>query len=190
MRWIDQHRKLSAVIGVLAALMLIGAVSNGSTNQPATPTRHVDRAAPKVTPPPEPTKPPVREKAVPHTTRSQLRAIVLDELGDDGPDDRPRIVSIDHDSDGWIITYNSSRASDTTMLDEQRMIFARAFGDIGVKALTLLPRQSTVTQGGVEGWDEYFSITCTGRDNREIDWDNILPDGMKTVCDYIQLIRK
>lgn len=121
-------------------------------------------------------------------TDKQVKSAVEHELGAKSSDGRPRVRNATCERRRRCqIAYNADEPAfspEQTVLFEQRPIFEAIFADKRVREVSVVAFAKTMTIGGKEDHSPVMRLECDRDAARQIDWQVVDVEGLKTLCDY------
>lgn len=70
----------------------------------------------------------------------------------------------------------------------QKDVWKAIFADRRIREGTLLMTGDVVSVGGKESVEPILKVSCDRQAADQIDWDNVDLDGIKTLCNYHELV--
>jgi hypothetical protein len=126
-------------------------------------------------------------------TNADVRAAVTDKLGgkSDYGKQRVRDVTCSHRR-VCSVAYNADTPAfdvERELIEEQRPVWKVLFSDRKLRQASLLAYGQTTSVGGKGSLSPVVRVTCDRAADRQIDWDNVDQDGIKTLCTVTPLAK-
>lgn len=193
---LKEHVWLRWVSGIAAFIVFV-AIAGAIQGEPVEETPAASSSPPSESEPkPEPKAKPRPKPEPPPRFRGQqakIEAVFIDHLGGDPAKGLKRIRGITRRaSRSYFVQMNANDITfgEDEVLRNLRPVFDDLLNEQKLRRVRILAYTDVVSVGGKESVGPFFAIECDRADNAQIDWDNVLEEGMKTICDYALLVNK
>lgn len=121
-----------------------------------------------------------------------VSAAAIEDVVEEAIDESPEPVAACDGRRSCDVTYTIPELvgidTDLELLEQQRVVWAALFSDPMFDEGTITLRAPVVSVGGQESTDDVLRVRCDKAAARQIDWEAVDADGLKTLCAWQELV--
>lgn len=122
-----------------------------------------------------------------HASPAAIEDLVNDEVDGD-PEPQVTCAGPSHCEITYEIEELLGLDTELELLEEQRAVWQTLFTDAKLDSAVITLRAPVTTVGGKRHIDEVLTVSCNRRAADRIAWNRVDPDGVKALCNWVQLV--